>query len=313
MERKELTFIDLAIILLRKKWVFIITFIIIFVAIFAYFYIRPDEYTVDAKIKIAEDYMGDNNQLYGYYPEEMDELWIFPTHKRVDSERKNLEIIADELDSDEIIAGTEKYLGDNYGISIDDLRNTFAITVDSSQRDITISATYDEPEASVKIAESLLDVYIMAKQDHFEGLYISFLDKLVIRTDEDSIELERLNDEKNNYEAKYYIANTGPVEERDVDYMGELLTKVESTDRQMAVVNTDYKLFKKVKENLENNKEFFINKIEIIQEPEISNIVSNEVSLRRSIAYSGLLSLLIAFILTFIVGIASYARYTRMH
>lgn len=313
MERRELTFMDLVKLLYRKKWIFIISFIVIFVAIFAYFFLKPDEYSIDARIKIAEDYMGNNNELYSYYPDEMDGLWIFPTHKRVDSEKKNLEIIAGELNSDEIIAETKKYLNDNHGINIDNIRDTSTIRVNGTDRSITIRVIYNNPETAVKIAESLTSVYITEKQEYFEGLYSSFLNELIDRTDEDSIELERLNEEKNNYEAKYYIANTGPVAERDVDYMGELLSKTESTDRKMATLNTNYKLLKKVKENLENNKEFFINKIEIIQEPEISNITSNVVSFKKRIAYSVLLGLIAAFIITFIAGIASYVNYIKKH
>ncbi len=309
--KRELTFIDLSRLFLRKKWIFIITFIIIFIATFAYFYLKPDEYTVDTKIRITEEFMGNNNELYSYYPEDMEKLWIFPTYKSVDSERKKLEIIAGELISDEIITKTEKYLDDNYGINIDGLRDTFTITVDNTNRDITISATYNKPETSIKIADSLLNVYIMAKQDHFEGLYTSFLNKLVNRVDDDFNELERLNSEKNKYEAEYYMINTKPAEERNVDLISEVLSKAESFSSQINTLNKNYQLLKKVKENLENNKEFFINKIDITRELETSNIVSNRIGIKRNIAYSGLLGLLIAFIITFIASISYYSKYIK--
>lgn len=309
MNNKELNFTDLTRLLLRKKWVFIIILIIVFVASFAYFYMQPEEYTYESRLKVAEDYINSNNELYNYYPEDMEKLWLFPTHRRNNLEDVAMDMIISELYSDEIINDLKNKLGQD--INTENIRSYINIIRDNQNNNIFISTTHNTSEIAENINRSLIDTCIEKKQLEFEKTYETLLAKITEDVESLNNELEDLNYKKNTSEAEYYLENSKPVSERDVGYIAEKLANVESFDRRINNLNKKYNLLSTTKNNLLNNKDFFINRITVIQEPQFSG--SKEFNLKNSIIYSILVGLIIAFIITFIVAIASYARHNRKY
>ena len=304
----ELSFLGLIRILLSKKWWFIVTFIIVVIASFAYLFLRPAEYNVNSKIRISESYMGSNNNLYNYFPEDAEELWIFSTHRRNLLEDENLDRIVSELKSSEIL---EK-VAEDQPLDLDKIRNGIDIIKVKETDDILISTTFNNPEGTIEINKSLLSTYLDYKRIEFEGIYDTFLLKITDRVNEDWEDIESLTSEKGKNDAEYRVEVSKPVDERDADYIGERLANIDLLNREIGILDADYKQLLKVKNNLEANKEFFINRIEIIEEPYIDNVVA-DVSLKRNMVYSIITAVLIAFILTFIIGIASYSRYVGKH
>lgn len=304
----ELSFLGLIRILLSKKWWFIATFIIIVIASFAYLFLRPAEYTVNSKIRISESYIGSNNSLYDYFPEDAEELWIFPTHRRNLLEDENLDRIVSELRSSKILGKIVK----DQVFDLDKVKSEINIIKVEETDDILISTTFNNPEGTLKVNKSLLGTYLDYKRKEFEDIYNTFLLKISDRVNEDWKDIESLTSEKGKNDAEYRIEASKPVDERDADYIGERLANIDILNREIGILDADYRLLLKVKNNLEVNKEFFINRIEIVEEPYIDNITVNA-SFKKNAIYSVITAIIIAFILTFIIGIASYSRYINRH
>ena len=197
-------------------------------------------------------------------------------------------------------------------LDLDKIRRGININKVEETDDILISTTFNNPDSTLKINESLLSTYLDCKRIEFEEIYNTFLLKITDRVNEDWEDIENLTSEKGKNDAEYRVEVSKPVDERDADYIGERLANIDLFNREIGILGADYKLLLKVKNNLEANKEFFINRIEIIEEPYIDNVAMNA-SLQKNIVYSIITAALIAFILTFIIGIASYSRYIDKH
>ncbi len=304
----ELSFMGLIRILFNKKRWFIAIFIILAIASFTYLSLRPAEYNVNSKIRISESYISSNNILYDYFPEDAEELWIFPTHRRNLLEDENLDRIVSELRSSKILGKIAK----DQVFDLDKARSEINIIKVKETDDILISTTSNDPEGALEINESLLNAYLDYKRKEVEGIYDIFLLKITDKVNEDWEDIESLTSEKGKNDAEYRVEVSKPVNERNVDYIAQRLANIDLLNREIGILDVEYRQLLKVKNNLEANKEFFINRIEIIEEPYIDNVVVNA-SLKKNIVYSIITAIIIAFILTFFISIAYYSNYGNKH
>lgn len=313
MERSELTFFDIYRLYLRKKWWFIVVFIIVLIASFSYFYLKPVEYSVNSKIKISESYIGSNNELYNYFPEETEKLWIFATHRQAALEDENLSVISYELKSVEVLEDIYDKLRADSGTVINNLNDSIIINIDSTSKDLVITTNASDPNVAYDINKTLLEVYLDKKKLEFEQVYDSFLTKIGERVEDDYQKIQDLTYEKKNNDVEYDTERSKPVEQRNLDYMAEKLTNSTLLDKSINELYKEYNTLKIVQNNFIENKDFFINRITVLEEPQTSNISSSKISLKKSIAYSFLLAVVAAFIVTSIVSLASYSKYIRRH
>jgi hypothetical protein len=292
--------------MLIRKWLFIITFIVVLVGSLAFLFLRPEQYTVNSRIKISESYVYSNNKLYDYYPQDAEDLWIFATHRRDELEELKMEELVSELNSDEMI----KRIAEDLGNSVPDIRGASRILLD--EETIIISTTTNDAAETVRINKGTLDTFIAYKKAGFEENYNGFLMKLSDRIDSDYKDLQHLISEKGEKDAQYRLESWKPFEERDTGIIAAALSDIDSLNRRISDLDGDYGFLMGIKKNLEANKDFFINRIEIIQEPQSEGIILN-ISLRMNIVYSIVSAAVIAFIITFSVALFSYSKYTSMH
>jgi uncharacterized protein involved in exopolysaccharide biosynthesis len=305
----ELTISGLTILFLRKKWVFIIVFILVFAACLTYFFLQPEQYTYGSRLKISEDYIANNNSLYNHYPRDLEKLLIFPTHRRDRQEDRYLQKIANEISSDEMMRDLQERMDNKTGIR--ELRDSLNIYRDQDDDNVFIGVTSGDPGTAEELNRKLLDAYIEKKQAEYEKTYEVLLAR--IKTDVEELEssIEDLNTKKNTAEAEYNLENSKPREERDIDYLAQKLAAAESYARRITSKDKDYELLAATLANMEDNKDFFVNRILIFQELEL--VEAREFNLRNSIIYSTMIGLIAAFIITFIAAVASYARHAIKH
>jgi hypothetical protein len=154
-------------------------------------------------------------------------------------------------------------------------------------------------------------MYISDKRLEFEKTYETLLAKISEDVSELEATIEELTIWKNDNYADYLLENSKPVGERDADYIADRLAKVESNDNRLARLDGRYELLSETQNNLLDNPDFFIERITVARETRLAD--SKEFNLRNTIIYSLIIGLVAAFIITFIVAVAAYARYARKH
>jgi len=302
----ELSFISLTRLMLNRKWLFMIAFIAVLAASLAFLFLRPEQYTVNSKIKISESYIYSNNRLYDYFPRDAEELWIFATHRLQELEDQKLDEIMGELRSEDMKSRIAK----NLDIDVPTLADAASFSLDEDH--IIITATTSDAEETVRINKGILDTYIEYKRAGFEKDYNDLMTKISARIEGDNQELQELIDEKGQSEAEYRTESWKPAEERNTAVIAETLSSIDLLNRKISRLSSDHEFLLGVKNNLETNRDFFINRIQAVQEAQMEDIVL-DVSLKMNIVYSMITAFIIAFILTFSVALFSYSRYAGRH
>ena len=259
-------------ILFRRKTAFLIAFIVTLAAGSIYAFLFSTEYNSISKITLSDSELYYSEELYKYMPEIADSLLIIPTYK----EEKELyyivdklEVIEGEIKSDFIINNVQKALYENllYEIKREKLVKSINIIFDRWIGNLTITTYSDSPEIAYLINKNVLDFYTEFKRKELEKSYNGAIKKI----DAEIINAEELL--------------SGLLKEKEMSNIAPILSvKINEEYKKHDVLTT-------TKQNLLNNKDYYINRIKIIESPEIGN-VENVSNYLRNI----LLSLMAAFI-----------------
>jgi len=300
-------FIDLKEILsiLKKgKWVFVITFLIVLIAgIFLTFFIAP-EYNLKSELKMADGYFYYNDELCSYFPVEAGNMWLLPGYNReyLDLENALLNIISVELKSDLIL---DKVISElDYDISKSELKKTIDVVV--AGRVLILDTYHKDKKLVYDINKSLLKVYINFKKLEHEQVYDDLVNK---------IEAEIINIEEGIYELseehKQYTINLNIKFIKELEKSGLSSTGIDFISpfikEELATKCEDYNNLSNIKDILIENKDFFTNRIEVIKEPEISNI-QNNTNYTRNLLLSIIAAIVFGLIIVFIVNRFKYSK-----
>lgn len=220
----------------RRKWVFIITFLIILVIGFLYTFLKTPFYESSSRLQLSGIYY--NDDLLKYYPDDAGNIEVYPSNLK--SEELEITILGDyskALRNDELLNYVAENIND--GITGADISSLTDILLDYSNNTIFVRVRGDSPEkanvANGLIVNTFINNRRIEKEDSFNAI-ISKIDS----------ELEKLD------------ASI----EGDVNSSGNPDTKL-------------YQDLTAIKYNLTNNKDYIINNIKIVQEPSFSEKAIN--------------------------------------
>ena len=301
---KDTNFIDLRDILgilIKRKWVFIITFIIVLIGGLLFtFLVFPEYYGSTSKIKISIGDIYYFDDLYKYFPAEASELYIFRTDMVESFEVDKLDIISEELKSDFILEEAIKKL--NFEIGKSDLRKIIDTYVDRNTKTLIITAYVSSPELAYDINKALLDTYEANKYIETEKVYNSLLQKIDDKLEEIEKEISGLSQEVEEYVIDYNVKFVKELDKLNLDniknfsginFIPPIL------DNEIKSKYETYNNLDAIKNNLIENEGYFIRLFQVIKEPEISDVRDNSNYIRNSLL-SVIAAVVIGIIMVFI-------------
>jgi len=234
------------------------------------------QYSSSSSIKIAEDNLYYNEKLYEYFPQEADDLWIIPEKnldKQIDYMVSKFESAPYEMTSEEVLNAVLKYYTGE-SIDIDDLGRSINVSINRKYAIVTVTAYADSPDAAYKINESILDEYIESKRETLEESYENIMARIDFRITEIDSDLESLSEEAEESILSFFKEHQERFEGLDlystgISFVDPVLSKEidEKYEEYVFLVNT-----RKV---LDGNKDFFIERIEILESPEPGDVQDN--------------------------------------
>jgi len=274
-------------IFVKRKWWFVGTFIVVLIAGLLFTFLEAPGYTSTSMLKVKEDYY--LSSISKYFPSEASKLEI-----------GSLNDVATELKLSRTLNEVTKDL--NYNIDKDDLDSAIGISIDNEKQILIITAAYSDPEIACKMNRTLLDVYENKKNSEFNETYDKLLQKTEAKLADTQEKIEELS---------------GKAEEYIIDFNVKLLSEVEKSGSSVHFsgsnyispeisVELDYALV--VYNDLENinyilkeNRELFVDKIEVIEGPELSD-TGAVADYGRNIAISIFLALLVGVMMVFVAN-----------
>lgn len=281
-------------VLNRRKITFIITFLLILLMGLVYTFLVAPEYGSSSQIKISDDDIYFNDDLYKYFPGEASNLWIFQNYNRINTAIGKLNPIVSELKSG--ITLNEIIKKANLKISPSVLLRSININIDKYSGIVTITTYSKTKESAYQVNKILLETYINSKKTMLEVAYSDLFSKIDLRLKEVNTDLEGLSVQARQSALEFSIKWYDELEKFglgkiDISFIDPIL------EQNIETKYEEFNVLKNTKQNLVNDKDFFINRIEIIQNPEMSGIQDNSNYLRNI-----LLSLVAAIIIGIIVS-----------
>jgi len=241
-------------VLNKRKIAFIITFLVIFAFGLIYTFMVAPEYGSSSKIKISDSNIYYNSELYKYYPEEANNLWIIPEDNKIDYVVGKLDPISLELKADNILDDVIKNIGND--LTKRNLSKSIDIHIDRGLGIVTITTYAKTPELAYNINEHLINAYINNKKLYLEDSYNNLLKRIDLR-------IEEVEDMENEYEEYVILTDTRKI--------------------------------------MLDNKELFIDRIEVLEKPELYNIQDYSNYL-RNILLSAAAALVFGAVVIFLVN-----------
>ncbi len=236
---------DIVLIFLKRKWIFIGFFLVVSIIGLLFTFLKTPVYQSSSTLKLKDVYYEEN--LYKYFPEEARSLGIFAPG-----------MVVSELES-EVLTGITKDIRDDilldevsakldFEIDKDKLNESISALIDQGNKVIRIIVTYISREGSYEINNTLINTYLEDRKNDKSkiiGDIIADIDSSITELQEQYENIEGQNEDMDNAEGEL-----GSINNLIVDLNG-------------------------IKYNLENNREIYINNVEITEEPSIPSEAIN--------------------------------------
>lgn len=285
-------------VLNKRKIAFIITFLVIFAFGLIYTFIVAPEYGLSSKIRISDRNIYYNKELYKYFPEDADNLWIIPEDNKIDYVVGKLDPISLELKADNILDDVIRNIGN--ALTERNLSKSIDIHIDRGLGIVTITTYAKTPELAYNTNKHLINAYINNKKLYLEDSYNSFLKIIDLRIDEveDELDFLSIKAEENaiNFAIKWYDElDKLNLDELKIDFITPILA------RDMENKYEEYVILTNTRKIMLDNKELFIDRIEVLEKPELYNIQDYSNYL-RNILLSAAAALIFGIVIAFLVN-----------
>jgi capsular polysaccharide biosynthesis protein len=276
----ELNLINLFKIIVKRKTTFLIAFTIVFLIGLTFTFLVSPEHESTSQITLSDNEIFYNDELYKYFPGEANDLWIIPSTEkdtqRIDYIIGKLDSIDSELESDVILENALNALQGR--ITKTQLIKSINISIDRWWGGlVTIESYAKTADLAYNINKSILASYINQKKTELENAYNDLLEKLDREIDLSEKEIAALEDEL------------------EKDIINPVL------DKELGIVFEKYDVLNTTRQNMVSNKNIFIDRIRVIEPPEVID-VKNTSSYLRNILLSLIVAIVIGIITVFIVN-----------
>ncbi|HEY4662894.1 MAG TPA: Wzz/FepE/Etk N-terminal domain-containing protein [Candidatus Humimicrobiaceae bacterium] len=230
---------DMVSVSVRKKWVFIGFFLVVLIIGLLFTFIKTPVYQSYSALRLKDIYYEEN--LYKYFPEEARALGIFAPGMEIEElESEILNGITKDIRDDVLLDDVSAKL--DFEINKDKLNEAISTLIDRGNKVIAITATYSNAEGSYKINNILINTYLENSRNEKSQII------------EDSI--LKINGRVTALEQQFEDAESQNEGAEDIE------SELDSINNLIIDLN-------EIKYNLENNKEVYINNVEISEEPVI--------------------------------------------
>jgi len=296
IKEEEIDLREIFRIFIKRKWWFIGTFIVVLIASLLFTFLKTQEYTSTSILKVKEDYYLDSISMY--FPKEASELKI-----------GSLNDVSIELKLSKTLNDVTKSL--NYNIDRNDLDKAINVSIDKDKENVSINkdkeilmitAVYNDAEVTYKINKTLLDVYKREKNSEFNEAFDRLLQKIEADLIGTQKEIEELSIRAEEYIIGFNVKLLNEIEKSgsDIPFSGSNYTSPEIAGKLNHNL-TVYNDLDEINCIITENKELFVNKIEVIENPEISDVVA-ETNYIRNVLITIFLSVIVGFMMVFIVN-----------
>jgi len=262
----------------RRKWWFLVTFIIIAAAGILISLARPPQYSVESIIRISDNYIYYNDFIYQIFPGEAEKLWIFPKGIEKDWEDKRILQMQQELKSNTFLDELDQKV--DY-ISRQDLGSSIEISRSKDDRTITINTFFSDRDTAAMLNQDIVGLYGEDISLELDAVRLELVEKIDDKLADLETEINDLSVQLQD-NPDYFLS-----QERDSKYW-------------------IYSNLEQVQAALVKYRDSFINRIEVLKPPESSEARSST-DTRRDIAVI-FAALVIGVIIAFI---AEWAVSTR--
>jgi LPS O-antigen subunit length determinant protein (WzzB/FepE family) len=219
-------------IFISKKWWFIGSFIIVFIAGILFTFLRAPQFSLTSILSISDIEPDDYEILSQYFPEKTDELISFNNiseSKKFFSE-DFLTAAAGELD---------------FEIDIDELKDTIFI-YSAREGILKLTTVFNNAEETYEINEVILNNYLSKREDEINQTYEDLMTEIDLKVASLKEEIDELQGRSGDKDA--------------------LLEK------EIELIYEDYYNLEENRDLLVENKDYFVERIEVFYEPDISNV-----------------------------------------
>lgn len=236
---------DIISVFLRKKWIFIGFFLAVIIIGLLFTFIKTPLYQSTSTLKLKDVYYEEN--LYKYFPEEARILGIFAPGMVVEElESEVLINITKDIQDDTLLEEVSSKL--DFEINRDKLNEATDTLIDRGNKIVRVIVTYISAEDSFKINSTLINTYLENSRNEKSGI----IENIIRDID------GRITELREQYE--------------NIESQAEALVDLEGDLNSINNLITD---LNEIKYNLVNNKELYINNIEITEEPVIPAEAAN--------------------------------------
>lgn len=265
-KKGEMTLKVISHILVKNKWWFLITFFIVFTGGLIFSLVITYQHSIDASIKLTDNYKYYDDFLLENFPEKTENLWLYKESEIKDKEIKILDSIQSEILSDNFLKELKRQL--SFDISLEKLKKSIYSFRENS-RNLTVKIVYNDPEKTFEIANELIELVKFNKESELDSIYHLLLGEINKKIEEVSTEFEIEDSESDN-------KGSGP----DHEFYNDLT---------------------KTRVILLEDKEYFVNRISLVEEKQISDVYKYT-SKSKNIIFSLILGVFSGII-------AAYSRY----
>jgi len=252
-------------VLIRRKYIFL--------SIFVFFMInKGSQYSVQSQISISESNKDYQELISKAYPDDANKLWLISSEYQFIPKYFD-EIIAN-IRNDKILEKVSSELNNKY--KIEDLKKQIKVESVLNQNKLIVTVFYDNPQEARIINNKLLEVYDNEKKIEFNNYYNNLLNKIENKLNEKNTEYEKLSKEAEKYVLdinKEILNSLSNKNDKIINFYGvNFLSPV--LENNLNEVKNERYLLKNIYDNLENNKDSFINRMIITELPDIEKNIN---------------------------------------
>ena len=286
------------------KW-FISVFIIMFImGMLLNFFVFPNLiYYSKSHIIVSFKNILFQEKISNSFPEEEVNMWLITSQQYWVQYVNNWQTaITKTLQSDEFLIKLSKSLSSRF--SVEDLRKRLRFDRDIEVNSLNITVSSNNREDAYKINETLLKTFTEDKKIEFDKAYYSFLDGLDKKIIENQNKLYGIKAEAEKEIVNYYKNDlNGPKNLVDLNTQNNFGVSLNLIE-QINNLGNEYTLLTETRENVKENKEFFINRIFYNLEPQ----VYSNLDFLRNIILSIFVGLIMAITTSLIVNIQNHKK-----
>ena len=289
---------NIFIILGRRKWWFIVTFIFIFCAIFSFtYFVTPESrYSVNSTMLMSTENIKYQEKINYYFPKEAYDLWLIASEAfPLNSLNYYYMDASSYINSDKVIDTAYEKLGGVLNKNI--LKKSIVINKSLDGTQLNISISYKNKSDTKRIADAILGSFTENKKNDFEAAYNDLLKKtdnninnlnsevtsLMSQADDYSLEFNKkiVNELKtiNNNQINFYVSDYIPP---------DIKVKLNAANDQLTNL-------KDIKNNLNEYKNLYIDRIVLSTNNEVIANINILKNLILSLAAGIIFGLMFAF------------------